>query len=218
MNGWAFEDRVEAGQALADRLEDYRGTDTVVAALPRGGVPVAAEIARALALPLTLTLVRKVGVPGQPELAAGAIAGPAGEHLIENRDVTRAAGLDHERLEALAAVERTELERRAKRYLSGRAEVPVKGRTVLVVDDGLATGATMSAAVAALKAAGAARVVVAVPVGAEDTVARLQAEADAVVCLRTPRPFFAVGAHYRAFPQVSDDEVIGFLDAAAQSS
>lgn len=214
MAGWAFEDRVSAGQALADRLSGYRGTDAVVAALPRGGVPVAAEIAQALDLPLTLTLVRKVGLPSHPELAAAAIAGPLGEHLIENAEVIRAAGLDAAELDALAERQREELKRRAERYLGGRAEVPVADRTVLVVDDGLATGATMSAAVAALKAAGAAKVVVAVPVGAEDTVARLRTEADEVVCLEMPRPFYAVGAHYRAFPQVSDDEVVRLLDAS----
>jgi putative phosphoribosyl transferase len=217
MAGWAFEDRVSAGRALADRLSDYRGTDAVVTALPRGGVPVAAEIALTLDLPLTLTLVRKVGLPGHPELAAAAIAGPRGEHLIENPEVIRAAGLDEAELDALAARQREELRRRADLYLGGRADVPVAGRTVLVVDDGLATGATMSAAVAALKAAGAGRVVVAVPVGAEDTVARLRAQADDVICLVTPHPFYAVGAHYRAFPQVSDDEVERLLDAAAGS-
>jgi putative phosphoribosyl transferase len=214
MAGWAFEDRVSAGRALADRLMAYRGTDAVVTALPRGGVPVAAEIARALDLPLTLTLVRKVGLPRHPELAAAAIAGPRGEHLIENAEVIRAAGLDAGELDALAARERAELHRRAERYLGGRADVPVAGRTVLAVDDGLATGATMSAAVAALKSAGAGKVVVAVPVGAADTVARLRGQADEVICLLTPHPFHAVGTHYRRFPQVADDEVVRFLDAA----
>jgi predicted phosphoribosyltransferase len=209
-----FADRAEAGRALAERLSVYRGTDTVVSALPRGGVPVAAEIARALGLPLTLTLVRKVGVPGHEELAAAAIAGPKGEYLVENWSVVRAAGLDREHLDALAVRERDELRRRADRYLAGRREVPVDGRTVLVVDDGLATGATMEAAVIALRAAGAAKVVVAVPVGAADTVARLAQVADEVVCLRTPAAFFAVGAQYAAFPQVPDDEVIRLLDEA----
>jgi putative phosphoribosyl transferase len=186
-------------------------------ALPRGGVPVAAEIARALELPLALTLVRKVGLPHHPELAAAAIAGPRGEHLIENPEVIRAAGLDAGELDALAARQRAELRRRAELYLGGRAGVPVAGRGVLVVDDGLATGATMSAAVAALRAAGAAEVVVAVPVGAEETVARLRAQADDVICLVTPRPFYAVGVHYRAFPQVSDDEVVRILDETSGS-
>ncbi|MGI1660666.1 phosphoribosyltransferase [Palleronia sp. KMU-117] len=209
-----FADRREAGQELAKRLEAFRGTDAVVSALPRGGVPVAAEVARALGLPLTLTLVRKIGVPQQPELAAAAIAGPGGEHLIENPAVVRSAGLDRAQIEALAARERGELLRRAKLYLSGRPEVPLRGRTVLVVDDGLATGATMEAAVAALKAIGAARVIVAVPVGAADTVQRLASSADEVVCLRTPTHFYAVGAHYRDFPQTSDDEVARLLDEA----
>lgn len=209
-----FADRREAGQELARRLEAYRGTDAVVSALPRGGVPVAAEVARALGLPLTLTLVRKIGVPEQPELAAAAIAGPRGEHLIENPAVVRRAGLDRARLEELAGRQREELLRRAERYLSGRPEVPIRGRAVLVVDDGLATGATMEAAVAALRAAGAARVIVAVPVGAPDTVERLARSADEVICLRTPPLFYAVGAHYRDFPQTSDDEVVRLLDAA----
>jgi putative phosphoribosyl transferase len=209
-----FADRREAGLELAKRLENYRGTDAVVSALPRGGVPVAAEVARVLGLPLTLTLVRKIGVPEQPELAAAAIAGPRGEHLIENPAVVRSAGLDRRQLEELAARQRKELLRRAERYLSGRPEVPLRGRTVLVVDDGLATGATMEAAVAALKASGAARVIVAVPVGAADTVERLARSADEVICLRTPALFYAVGAHYRDFPQTSDDEVVRLLDAA----
>ena len=214
MNGHVFRDRVDAGRALAGRLEEYRGSDAVVTALPRGGVPVAAEIARALDLPLTLTLVRKVGVPGHRELAAAAIAGPEGEQLIENPGVIEMARIDRPTLEHLAAEERAELRRRAARYLGGRAPVPVRGRTVIVVDDGLATGATMAAAVASLKASGAGKVVVAVPVGAADTVARLRQAADKVICLAVPDAFYAVGAHYRSFPQVSDDEVIAILDDA----
>ena len=209
-----FADRAEAGRALAEQLAPYHGTDSVVSALPRGGVPVAAEVARALGLPLTLTLVRKVGVPGHEELAAAAIAGPKGEYMIENKAIVRAAGLDREHLDALAMHERDELRRRADRYLAGRAEVPVAGKTVLVVDDGLATGATMEAAVAALRAAGAAKVVVAVPVGAADTVAKLSRVADEVQCLRIPAVFYAVGAHYAGFPQVPDAEVIRLLDEA----
>jgi putative phosphoribosyl transferase len=207
-----FADRAEAGRALAERLGFYRGTDSVVSALPRGGVPVAAEVARALGLPLTLTLVRTVGVPGHEELAAAAIAGPKGEYMVENSAIVRAAGLDREHLDALAMHERDELRRRADRYLAGRAEVPVAGKTVLVIDDGLATGATMEAAVAALRAAGAAKVVVAVPVGAADTVAKLTRVADEVLCLRIPAVFYAVGAHYAHFPQVPDADVIRLLD------
>lgn len=214
MNPDIFADRAEAGRALAERLAPYRGSDSVVSALPRGGVPVAAEIARALGLPLTLTLVRKVGVPGHEELAAAAIAGPKGEYVVENPAIVLAAGLDREHLDALAVHERDELRRRADRYLAGRADVPVAGRTLIVVDDGLATGATMEAAVAALRAAGAAKVIVAVPVGAADTVARLSRVADEVVCLRIPAVFYAVGAHYASFPQVPDAEVIRILDAA----
>jgi putative phosphoribosyl transferase len=213
MNGHIFQDRAEAGRALARQLERYRDSDAVVTALPRGGVPVAAEIARALNLPMTLTLVRKVGVPGHRELAAAAIAGADGEHLIENPEVVAMAGIDPATLEHLATAEREELRRRARRYLGDRAPVPVSGRAVLVVDDGLATGATMAAAVAALKASGAGRVIVAVPVGAADTVARLRGTADEVICLEVPDPFYAVGAHYRSFPQVSDEEVIAMLDA-----
>lgn len=206
-----FADRAAAGRALVPGLESYRGQNAIVLALPRGGLPVASEVALALALPLDLMLVRKVGVPHQPELAVAAIAGPEGGVVVINDAVARMAGLDAQAIERLARPERAELARRRLAYLGGRAVPDLAGRTVILVDDGAATGATMRAAIRAARALGAARVVVALPTAAADTLAQLRAEAEDVVCLTTPFPFIAVGGQYRDFPQLSDAEVIQIL-------
>ena len=198
--------RAEAGRQLAERLGDYAGRDDVVVlGLPRGGVPVAAEVACALEAPLDVFLVRKLGVPGREELAFGAIA--LGGARVLNGDVVAALGIDDETIESVASREQAELERRAEAY-RGSAEPPdVRGRTAILVDDGLATGATMRAAVEAVRALAPERVVVAVPTAASETCAQLARHVDEIVCLLTPEPFVAVGLWYRDFSETSDDEV-----------
>lgn len=207
-----FSDRMDAGARLAARLPLYPAGSAVVLALPRGGVPVAAEIASRKRLPLDLVMVRKVGLPGHKELAVAAIAGPDGSEMVINSEIAAKCGLDRAAIDALAGEERTELRRRHAAYLGSRPALPLEGRTAIVVDDGVATGATMLAAVRALRRRRPARIVVAVPVASSDALAVLRAEADEVVCLDVPQPLYAVGAHYSSFPQVSDDEVRSFLD------
>jgi putative phosphoribosyl transferase len=208
-----IENRRQAGRALAEALSAYRGRpDVVVLALPRGGVPVAAEIAAMLDAPLDLILVRKLGVPGQPELAMGAIASNGA--CVMNRDVVRQLGIDQEGIDRAVARERQELERRDRAYRGDRAPVSVRDRCVIVVDDGVATGATLRAAMQAIRAQAPARLVVAVPVGAPETISRVEREADEVICLAQPQPFYAIGQWYRNFEQVSDDEVRQLLNDA----
>lgn len=209
-----FRDRVTAGDALARRLDHLRGTDAIVLALPRGGVPIGARIAEALGLPLDLVLVRKVGLPGQPELALAAIAGPEGRTVVVNREVAGASGETDARIEALAAPERAELARRRRLWMADREPPELTGRVAILVDDGIATGATIRAAARAVRAMGATRLVIAVPVAPPEEIARLREEADEVICLEEPVPFRAVGLHYQSFPQVSDTEVRRLLDAA----
>ena len=201
-----FLDRADAGRHLAPKLNAYANRDDVIVlALPRGGVPVGAEVAAALAAPLDVFLVRKLGVPGQPELAMGAIA--SGGVRVLNEDVLEQVRPPAAALERVAAAEAAELDRRERAYRGGRPPADVRGKTVILVDDGLATGASMRAAVAAVRKLDPARVVVAVPVGATETCADLRAEADEVVCLQTPAPFYAVGQWYVDFGETSDDEV-----------
>ncbi|MFC5218694.1 phosphoribosyltransferase family protein [Streptomyces coerulescens] len=210
-----YDDRSAAGRRLAEELQELRGRDAVVLGLPRGGVPVAAEVARRLDAPLDVLVVRKLGVPGQPEWAFGAI----GEHGVRvlNRDVISEAGLASPELAAVEAAERAELERRVRDYRRGREPLPVTGRTALVVDDGLATGATAEAACRVVRGQGAARVVLAVPVGPAHGVARLRQVADEVVCPQTHRILGSVGAWYRHFGQVPDAEVTSLLARAAEA-
>lgn len=196
---------------LAARLAHLKGPDVVVLALPRGGVPVAAEVATALGAPLDLMLVRKVGLPGHEELALGAIAGPEGAEWVVNHEVAARSGLTAPEIVVLADRQRTELRRRRAAYLGDRPPVPLAGKTVILVDDGIATGATMRAALQALRRAGPRRIVLAVPVAPPDTLADLQGAADELVCLQSPALFLAVGAHYASFPQVSDAEVLALL-------
>ena len=212
-----FADRVDAGRLLATRLASYAGhDDVVVLGLPRGGVPVAAEVARALAAPLDVLLVRKLGAPGQPELAIGAIA-EDGVTLV-NADVLRSLGLDHDAIDRAMLDERPELERRLGVYRGDRPAVALADRTVIIVDDGLATGASMEAACRAVAARGAARLVVAVPVAAAEACARLRGVAHEVVAVTTPSPFWAVGAWYEDFEQTTDEEVVALLAAATRSA
>jgi predicted phosphoribosyltransferase len=209
-----FRDRSEAGQILAARLTAYADRpDVLVLALPRGGVPVGYEVARALHAPLDVFMVRKLGLPGREELAIGAIA--SGGVRIVNEELVRALEIPDAVIDEIAAHEQQELERRERRYRDERPLRDVRGHTVILVDDGLATGSTMRAAVAALRQKKPARIVVAVPVGAADTCAELQQEADEAVCARTPEPFHAVGLWYRDFTQTTDDEVHELLQRAA---
>ncbi|MCB1883919.1 MAG: phosphoribosyltransferase [Geminicoccaceae bacterium] len=202
-----FADRAEAGRALAAALDHLRDEAPVVLALPRGGVPVALPIARRLGCPLDLLLVRKLGVPGHEELAAGALVDEGEVRVVQNDDVIRAYGITPQTLDAVIARERREVERRRRLYLGDRQRAGVAGRTAIVVDDGIATGATVRAALAGLKAAKPRRLVVAVPVAPPETVAALRREVDGVVTLATPERFHAIGAFYRNFTQVSDEEV-----------
>jgi len=205
---------MEAGRALAAALQSYaRRPNLLILALPRGGVPVGFEVARALHAPLDVMLVRKLGVPEHEELAMGAIAS-GGIRVISN-DVVEAYGISDREIATVAAVEEKELQRREQLYRGGRPQPTIRGRTIILVDDGLATGATMRAAVAALKVQEPDRVVVAVPIGASETCRLLRAEADDVVCLYTPEPFYAVGMWYHSFSQMGDDEVRDLLRRAA---
>jgi putative phosphoribosyl transferase len=205
-----FEDRVQAGRALARQLLDYRGaTNAIVLALPRGGVPVGFEIAQALGLPLDVLVVRKLGLPGQPELAMGAIA--SGGALVLNEDVLRFADGREADLEQVRRREQLELERRERQYRGARPPLQMSGCTAILVDDGLATGATMEVAVRALRGLAAGRIVVAVPVASREARDRIAAVADEVVCLEVPTFFSAVGQWYRDFGQTSDAQVSELL-------
>jgi putative phosphoribosyl transferase len=211
-----FRDRAEAGQLLAERLRRYAGRDDVVVlALPRGGVPVAYEVAKALGAPLHVFVVRKLGVPGHEELAMGAIA--SGGLLVLDEGLVRTLGLAGEQLERTIAAETRELERRETAY-GGRDPPDLAGKTVILVDDGLATGATMRAAALAVRRLGPARLVVAVPVAAEETWNQFRDLADEIVCEVTPRPFRAVGLWYDDFSQTTDDEVRELVGRAAEES
>ncbi|MDP2122455.1 MAG: phosphoribosyltransferase [Hoeflea sp.] len=207
-----FADRSQAGRMLVERLPDLDQASTVVVALPRGGVPVAREIARAFGLPLEIVLVRKVGVPGHPELALGAVSDGDDMKLTVNRDIAGVLGLEDEAIRSLAREEMPELERRQKLYGGDRPPVSVRGKTVVVVDDGVATGATLRAALQVLRQRGAARLILALPVAPAEVLEDLRRLADSVICLSTPSPFHAVGAHYAVFDQVTDLEVIRILD------
>jgi predicted phosphoribosyltransferase len=212
----SFHDRYDAGRQLAAALADYAGrTDVLVLALPRGGVPVASEVARALGAPLDIFLVRKLGAPGQPELAMGAVA--SGGLRVLNDEVVRYLGIGEDFIEHVAAEEMAELERRERLYRGQRPPPQIAGCTIILLDDGLATGSSMRAAVRALRQQQPAAIVVAVPVGAARVCRDLAAEADAVVCLYPAEQFFAVGEWYDDFQQTMDEEVSELLARAAPS-
>jgi predicted phosphoribosyltransferase len=212
--GNRFVDRNEAGKLLAAKLTRYAGRrDTIVLALPRGGVPVAFEIARALSAPLDVFLVRKLGLPGQEELAMGAIA--TGGVRVLNRDVVAYLNIPQRIIDTVARQEQQELERRESLYRGNRPAPELRGVTVILVDDGLATGSTMRAAIAALKKFEPGRIVLAVPVAPPSAVAELQKEVDEVVCVFTPEHFDGVGRWYQDFSQTTDQEVCSLLDRAA---
>ena len=212
-----FRDRAEAGRVLAERLRAYAGRDDVIVlALPRGGVPVAYEVAKELGAPLDVFVVRKLGVPGHEELAMGAIA--SGGVLVLDEGLVRALGISHAQIQRAVETELRELERREAAYRAGRGPLELGGKTVILVDDGLATGSTMRAAALAVRRHEPQRVVVAVPVAAAETCAEFRDEVDEIVCAVVPRPFHAVGLWYEDFSQTSDEEVSDLLARAADQA
>jgi predicted phosphoribosyltransferase len=209
-----FKDRIEAGQKLAQKLLEYANRpDVVVLALPRGGVPVAFQVAQALSVPLDIFLVRKLGVPGHEELAMGAIA--SGGVRILNDTVVRVLDIPDKLIDLATIKEQQELERRERLYRGEQPPPDVRQRTVILVDDGLATGASMRAAIAALRTKDPARIVVAVPTGAPETCASFEDEVDDIICAATPEPFWGVGAWYEDFSPTTDAEVRTLLEQAA---
>ena len=210
-----FRNRTEAGALLAEKLARYADQPEVfILALPRGGVPVGYEVAKALHAPLDIVIVRKLGVPGQEELAMGAIT--RGGVRIVNRLIVEALGISGSQIEAVAAEERKELERRELLYRGGRTAPVIRGWIVILVDDGIATGATMRVALAAFRKQQPARLIVAVPVAPLSTVLELRAEGEEVVCVRAIEPFDAIGSWYKDFRQISDEEVCDLLERAAR--
>ncbi len=212
----AFRDRHDAGRQLGAELATTRLTDPVILGLPRGGVPVAFQVARVLDAPLDVLVVRKLGHPEQPELGLGAL-GEGGVQVL-NDALIGECGISTRRLQHVVQVERTELQRRSQRYRGEREAIPVAGRTAVLVDDGLATGSTARAAIEVARRRGAAEIVLAVPVAPDSTVAELRHIADQVICLQTPRWFGSVGSYYDDFEQTSDEEVARLLDEAALRS
>ena len=207
----SFKDRSHAGRKLAAALAGYKDQQPVILALPRGGVPVAAEVAAVLNAPLDLILVRKIGVPFQPELAMGAVVDGGAPIIVRNEDVIQLAGIDEAQFKAICDSELAEIERRRQRYLGGRERVDVSGRTAIVIDDGVATGATTRAALRATRMRNPKRLVLAVPVAPTDNIAALRSDADDVICLEDHEFFGAIGVYYADFSQVPDEEVIEIL-------
>ena len=206
-----FKDRSDAGRKLAAAPAGYKDQQPVILALPRGGVPVAAEVATALNAPLDLILVRKIGVPSQPELAMGAVVDGGAPIIVRNEDVIQVAGIDESEFKTVCDNELAEIERRRQRYLGGRQRVDVTGRTAIVIDDGVATGATTRAALRATRMRNPKRLVLAVPVAPTDNLATLRDNADDVICLEDHEFFGAIGFYYSDFRQISDEEVIETL-------
>jgi len=206
-----FADRADAGRRLAAALTIHADRKPVVLALPRGGVPVGAAVAAALGAPLDLVLVRKIGAPGQPELALGAVVDGGAPLVVRNPRILAATGTSAAEFDAIGARELAEIERRRVRYLGARAAVDIAGRVAIVVDDGIATGATMRAALRATRRRHPARMVLAVPVASPAALASLRPEVDEVVCLASPEDFLGVGQFYDDFRQVTDDEVMALL-------
>lgn len=210
----SFKNRIDAGSALAEELAKRDYPDPVVLALPRGGVPIGLEVVRRLKAPLDLVMVRKIGVPYQPELAAAAVVNGDNPELVVNEAIVAHAGLGKEELDRLAATQLEEIKRRRGIYLKDRVQISVEGRTAIVVDDGIATGATVRASLKAVLRRKPAKLVLAVPVAPADTVESLRTEVDDLICIEIPEPFDAIGAHYTDFSQVTDEEVVHLLDEA----
>lgn len=212
-----FEDRIDAGRQLAKALQHYHNQEVVVLALPRGGVPVAAEIASALQAPLDVLIVRKIGVPYRPELAMGAVMDCADMVTIRNDDIIRGYGISEEQFQDECTKAMAEIDRRHRQYLGKQAPIDIKGRAVILVDDGIATGATVRAGVLGLKQSGPRTIILAVPVGAKEAIDALRQDVDEVVCLEEPAALDAIGSHYSDFPQLTDHDVLKLL-ASARSS
>lgn len=210
-----FRDRSDAGHRLAGEMQHLKAEHPVVLALPRGGVPVAAEVSKALGAPLDLLIVRKLGAPTQPELAMGAVADAEPPIVVRNEPIIQMLGVSERAFQQVLARETAEARRRRERYLGTRERVALQNRTVIVVDDGIATGSTMQAALRALQQSRPRRVVLAVPVGATDSIAMLRADADEVICLEPQPNLGSIGAYYAEFEQVDDAEVIRLLDEMA---
>lgn len=208
-----FANREAAGRALAEAIAAKSLPDPVVLALPRGGVPVAAEVARALNAPLDLVMVRKIGVPWQPELAAAAVIDGKDAQIVINEEVCAEANISRSQIDELAKKELEEIDRREKLYLKDRPRVPIGGRSAIVVDDGIATGTTIRAVIKALRIKEPRSILLAVPVAPKEAVAALRAETDDIICLETPEPFWGISLHYVDFHQVPDEEVIKILEA-----
>ena len=217
MNGLGlFENRESAGRALAEAVAAKALPDPVVLALPRGGVPVAAEIAKALKAPLDLVMVRKIGVPWQPELAAAAVIDGKNPQIVVNEEVCGLADVSRSYIDEAAKRELEEIERRRKLYLKDHPHAEIAGHSVIVVDDGIATGTTMRAVIKALRLKGPKSILLAVPVAPAEAVEALRAEVDDIVCLATPEPFYGIGLHYADFHQLPDEEVIKSLEQARE--
>lgn len=213
-----FRNRREAGQLLAQALLHLKDANPVVLVLPRGGVPVGFEVAQALGAEFDVLLVRKIGAPGHEELGIGAIVDGANPQIVLNDEIVRMTGATPAYIDAEAARQLAELERRRKAYRGGGNPVELRGRTVIVVDDGIATGGTVKAALQGLRLASPARLVLAVPVAPAESLAALRTLCDELICLMSPSPFYAVGAHYLDFSQTSDEEVIHLLEAASRKA
>lgn len=209
-----FVNRTEAGTRLATSLSRFRDQDPIVLALPRGGVPVAFEIARALDAPLDLIIARKIGVPFQPELAMGAVVNGDRPIVVRNDDVVGATGIGDAQFDAVCERETAEIKRRRERYLGNRPPVEVAGKTAIVVDDGIATGATVRAALRAMRKRGPKKLVLATPVAPNDTLSALESEVDEIACLESHALFGSIGTYYDDFSQVGDDEVVALLKTA----
>jgi putative phosphoribosyl transferase len=213
-HGGEFADRADAGRQLAERLLELNLDDPVILALPRGGVPVALPVARALRAPLDLALVRKIGAPGHPEFGIGAVVDGANPQVVLNEEIVEQLNIPPGYIEQEGRRQLDEIERRRARYLGGRPPLDLAGRTVVVVDDGIATGGTVRAALGGIARARPARLIVAVPVAPRDAIAELKSRTDEIVCLSIPHPFHAVGQHYRDFAQTTDEEVVALLNEA----
>ncbi|MBO9623801.1 MAG: phosphoribosyltransferase [Sphingomonas sp.] len=211
-DGPSFRDRADAGRRLADALGHLHARHPLVLALPRGGVPVAYEVARALDAELDLLFVRKLGAPGHEELGIGAVVDGADPQLVLNEDIARQSGAGPDYVKQELRRQLGEIDRRRQAYMGERDPIPIPGRTVVVVDDGIATGGTVKAALRGVRKAGPTHLVLAVPVAPGDLIAELRKECDELVCLRMPEAFYAVGAHYADFSQTEDDEVVALLE------